>query len=199
MSVLKLPAALVLLLAAAFVAPASAADTSPSDALRHAREKLDGLTSYHLQLDDETGPVEIDYTVPQRVRITQPASVAIIVGGGVYLNPGKSGWTPAGVNPTLGVLMATLQEDRLLTFTEADELADRGVSLLDGASMHVYEIRTPVNGSSLRRLVWVGEKDGLPHHVERTGGIGKLTATYSGYNENFAIEVPPGMQPATQH
>jgi len=176
----------------------SAGAETPREALAAARSHLDALASYHLHLEDGTEPTDIDYTLPDRLRITKPGSVGIIVGGGVYLNVGGAGWTPGGVNTTLGVLMVTLAEDRLINFTDDDEIADQGDETLDGVSMHKYEIRTPLNGIFLTRVVWVGAKDGLPHRVERNGGTTSLTATYSKFNQGFGIEVPANMQPGTQ-
>jgi hypothetical protein len=188
----------LVILAAACAVPAFGA-TSPRDGLAQARARLDGLSSYHLSIDDGTGPVELDYTLPQRVRITEPQSVAIIVGGSVYLKVGKNDWVPSGVNTTLGVLLVTLEEDRFITFTDEDNVADKGTVFLAGTALHMYEISTPINGSFLRRTVWVGEKDGLPHRVERSGGVTTVTADYSRFNEDFGIEVPTNTQPVTQH
>jgi outer membrane lipoprotein-sorting protein len=182
----------------ALIGSLSAGAQTPREALAQVRVRLDGLSSYHLHLEDQTEPTDIDYTAPQRMRITKPGSVGIIVGGGVYLNVGGAGWTPAGVNTALAVLMATLADDQLINFTNDDEITDQGSDVLGGVAMHKYEIRTPVNGSFLRRVVWVGAKDGLPYRVERNGGTSQLTATYSEFNKNFGIEVPPGMQPAAQ-
>src|ERR1700730_13265750 len=92
----------------ALIGTSSAGAQTPREALAQARARLDGLSSYHLHLEDQTEPTDIDYTVPQKTRITKPGSVGIIVGGGVYLNVGGAGWTPSGVNTTLAVLMATL-------------------------------------------------------------------------------------------
>lgn len=182
----------------ALIGMSQASAETPREALAKARSLLDTLSSYHLHLDDQTEPTDIDYTVPQRMRITKPGSVGIIVGGGVYLNVGGAGWTQGGVNTTLAVLLVTLAEDRLINFTDEDEIEDQGGDTIDGVAMHKYEIRTPVNGSFLRRVVWVGAKDGLPHRVVRSGGTTVLTATYSEFNKEFGIEVPPDMQPATQ-
>jgi outer membrane lipoprotein-sorting protein len=176
----------------------SASADTPREALAKARSHLDALSSYHLHLDDQTEPTDIDYTVPDRMRIIKPGSVGLIVGGGVYLNVGGAGWTQGGVNTTLAVLMVTLAEDQLISFTNDDEIADQGSDTLDGVAMHKFEIRTPVNGSYLRRVVWVGAKDGLPHRVERRGGTSTLTARYSEFGQDFGIAVPPSMQPATQ-
>jgi hypothetical protein len=121
------------------------------------------------------------------------------MGGGAYLNVGVSGWTPAGVNTVPAVLMEMLENDSLISFADDDRIADRGVASFGGVAMHAYEIRTPANGSFLQRTVWVGEKDGLPHRVERGGGTTLLTATYSEFNQQFAIEVPPGMHSATRY
>jgi hypothetical protein len=176
MVMLKRVSALVFL-AAACVAPAFGA-TSPRDGLAQARARLDGLSSYHVSVDDGTGPVEIDYAPPQRIRVTAPGSIAIIVDGSSYLKVGNNDWVPSGVNTTLGVLLITLAEDLLITAKDADTVTDRGTVLLAGTVLRMYEISTPINGSFLRRTVWVGEKDGLPHRVERSGGITTLTADY---------------------
>ena len=189
---------LAMVLAVLWITPAFA-ESSPRDAVLSAREKLDGLTSYHLSLNDGLEPTDIDFTLPDRVRVTKPESVGLIIGGSTYLNVGNSGWSPAGVNPTLVVLMTMLRADRLISVGPEDTVTDEGADVLGGVAAHKYEIRTAVNGGALLRTVWIGVKDGLPLRVEREGGTSPLTATYSEFNQDFAIEPPPHAEPMTQH
>jgi hypothetical protein len=158
--------------------------------LAQARAKLDAQSSYHLRLQDAAGNTEIDYMPPERVRIFMPGSVALIVGGSVYLNAAGSGWVPAGANPTLLILMRALEEDDFIVPADGDQVSDQGQEMLDGVPTHRYEVRTPANGSALVREIWVGAKDGLPRRVERDTGGAKLTVTYSRFNQDFGIDVP---------
>jgi len=136
--------------------------------------------------------------VPDRIRITKPESVGLIIGGNTYVNVRDAGWVPAGAGSTLLVLMQLVRDDSLITVGGDDTVTDEGTDTLNATPMRKYAISASANGVTFRRMLWVGEKDRLPHRVERFGYVTPLTAVYSAFNQDFGIETPAKVEPMTQ-
>lgn len=171
------------LLAAALICPAYA--DSASDAVKAAQKKLDGQASYHLSLSEQSGVTDIEYTAPDTVRITKPQSVTVLVNGVMYSNAGN-GWGTVASNSATYLLRRLLQQDVLIAVSATDRVTDDGTEVLDGISVHRYEI---LGEGTQKRTVWIDTRDGLPRQVQQDGD-GAFTATYADFGKDFGITAP---------
>ncbi|HEY0798223.1 MAG TPA: hypothetical protein VGD50_03680 [Candidatus Baltobacteraceae bacterium] len=169
---------------------------SAADALASARSHLSALTSYRLVYEEDAGTTQIDYTAPDRLRITSPQAETLMIGGAVWLK-GDSGWSPAAVNARIELLLARVQSDEPLAVNVGDTVSDGGTETIAGTAMHRYLV---VSGSdsSVRRSIWISVKTGLPFRVVKSVGDSRLTASYSAFGKDFGI-VAPGKLDSTLH
>jgi hypothetical protein len=189
---------LLVALAAVLLCSASVL-ADPAGDLDSARSKLGGESSYRVAFADESGTTTIDYAPPDHMRVHTPEAVTLIVGGSIYTNAG-SGWVRAGVNRTIFVVVAQIQDESLLQVGSSDRVSGPTAVDVGGTAMNRYDVKS-LDGDTVvyRRTIWVDAKSGLPYRVVRTTGSTTLSATYSDFGRDFGIVSPATPQPMGQY
>ncbi|HZO94910.1 MAG TPA: hypothetical protein VFB22_14295 [Candidatus Baltobacteraceae bacterium] len=187
--------AFVALLAVVLPLPAFAA---PADDVKAAMLKLAHAHAYHVTIAGGAGGggMEMDFVRPDRIHMTNGAMEMIRVGATMWVKvngswmqiPMQGGAMGARGGPAAASASVSQAQALADHPEEIATVTDRGPKLVDGETLHVYDVQQ--SGSSGTLTIFVGA-DGFPHAMETVDKQGKVSHMRFSRFDDPAIAITP--------